>query len=298
VLIVSLASLALIAAEPPPAASAPSSVAEAKMLTERAKQEIAQEEKTWAEEAAREKEAEARRRQRFAEFSQDRVRLQQTLAEQEVKLKSLLARMESHQYKDRELQSRFKQLGQVLAARAEELRLAMARGIPYRLDKRLEAVDLLVRDLEGGNVSPEEGMNRLWTIGQNERRLAQDAEVYSGDFVEGETPSASSESASAPASSDASGSSDPIQVKYLRVGKQIMAFSSLDGSKLGVLRREARGPGADSGYAWVREKDMDRAARQAVKAAIATAEGKSVPGFVPMPIYKSAFAASSNGAAK
>ncbi|HKP95989.1 MAG TPA: DUF3450 family protein [Fibrobacteria bacterium] len=261
-LIIYLASLALMAGEAPPAVSGPATTAEAKMLTERAKQEIAQEEKAWAEETAREKEAEARRRQRFADFGQDRIRLQQTLAEQEEKLKASLAKMEGHQLRDKELQARFKQLGQVLSGRARELRAALAGGLPYRMDKRLETLDLLIRDLEGGNVSPEEAMNRLWAFEQNERRLAQEAEVYSGDF--------------------GGDGGDPIQVKYLRVGKQALAFSSLDGAKLGVLRK-------DSGYVWVREKEMDRETRQAVKLAIATAEGKSVPGFVPVPIWKSAF---------
>ena len=236
------------------------------MLVERAKQEIAQEEKLWTEEAAREKESEARRRKRFSDFSQDRLRLQGTLASQEEKLKANLAKMEAHQFKEKELQSRFTQLSQTLSIKAQQLRDAMAPGLPYRLDKRLETVDLLIRDIAGGNISPEEAMNRLWAIEQNERRLAQEAEVYSGDFAE-----------------DAG---DPIQVKYLRVGKQLLAFCSMDGSRLGILK--AANPPAQ-GYAWVREKEMDHTSRQALKLAIATAEGKAIPGFVSLPIWKTAF---------
>ena len=268
-----LASLAVMAGEtenqPAPQGGQPATAVEARMLAERAKQEIAQEEKTWIEETAREKEAESRRRQRFADFSQDRLRLQQTIAGQEEALKASLAKMEAHQLKDRELQARFKQLSQVISAKALELRAAMAPGLPYRLDKRLEALDLLVRDINGGNISPEEAMNRLWTIEQNERRLAQEAEVFSGDFAE-----------------DAG---EPVQVKYLRVGKQLLAFSSLDGTRLGILKPAAA---PATGYAWVREKDLDHAARQALKQAIATAEGKALPGFVGMPVWKSAFGSS------
>ena len=234
------------------------------MAMEKTKQEIAQEEKSWSEETAREKEAEVRRRTRYGEFTQDKQKVQQTLAAQEDKLKETLAKMEAHQLQERELQARFKQMSQVLVGRAKGLRGAMAAGLPYRLDKRLEGLDLLVRDLEGGNISPEEGMNRLWAIHQTEKRLAQEAEVYSGDFT-----------------GDAG---DPIQVKYLRVGKQMLAFSSLDGTRLGVLK-----PGTGNAYAWVREKDLDHAARQAIKNAIATAEGKSVPGFVPLPVWPASF---------
>lgn len=260
------------------AASAPNSAAEAKMLIERTKQEIAQEEKAWSEEVVREKEAESRRRQRFSEFSQDRNRMQQTLAAQEEKLKETLAKMEAHQYRDRDLQARFKQLSQVLSARTRELRAALALGLPYRMDKRLESLDLLVRDLEGGNISPEEAMNRLWAFEQSERRLAQEAEVFSGDFTGAGDASASS-------------NSDPIQVQYLRVGKQLLAFSSLDGTKLGVMRRMPPDSAAGkASYAWVRESEMDREMRLAVKEAIATAQGKSVPGFVPLPVWKAAFA--------
>ena len=267
--IVGYAVLALAAAEPVPAVSGPATAAEVKMALERAKQEIAQEEKSWAEETAREKEAEVRRRARYAEFSKDKLRLESSLAEQERKLSSLLAQMEGHQFKGRDLQARFRQLGQVVAEQAVKLRADMAKSLPYRLDKRLESVDLLIRDIEGGSVSPEEALNRIWGIHQNERRMAQDAEVYSGDFPQ-ET-------------------GDPLQVKYLRVGMQMLAFSSLDGTKLGVLV-----PGDSSGrYRWAREKDMDYAARQAVKQAVATAEGKSVPGFVPLPVWKNSFVAAS-----
>lgn len=266
------------AAQPVSTPANAATAAEAKMSVERAKQEIAQEEKTWSEEVAREKDAETRRRQRYSEFSQDRVRLQQTLAEQEAGLKATLAKMETHQYRERELQARFTRLSQVLSARAIELRAALASGIPYRLDKRLESIDLLIRDLAGGNISPEEAMNRLWSFEQAERRLAQEAEVYSGDF-----------------SGDAG---DPIQVQYLRIGKQLLAFSSLDGSKLGVMRQAAiddagsRDPVAGASkpaYEWVRESEMDREMRHAIKNAIATAQGKSIPGFVPLPVWKQAF---------
>jgi len=174
--------------------------------------------------------------------------------------------MEAHQFKERELQAHFKQLGLVLSAKARELRAALAPGLPYRLDKRLESLDLLVRDIEGGNISPEEAMNRLWTIEQTERRLAQEAEVYTGDFSE-----------------DAG---EPVQVKYLRIGKQLLAFSSLDGSRLGILKPLA--PPA-VGYVWVREKELDHATRQALKQALATAEGKALPGFVGLPIWRTAF---------
>ncbi|MEO7426346.1 MAG: DUF3450 family protein [Fibrobacteria bacterium] len=261
---VSFPLLARAAGESPVSASQPGTVTEAKMLIERTKQEIAQEEKTWTEETTREKEAESRRRKRFSDFGEDRVRLQQSLAEQEEKLKATLAKMETHQYRERELQARFQKLGQVLSSRAKELRAALAQGMPYRMDKRLETLDLLVRDIDGGNISPEEAMNRLWAVEQNERRLAQESEVYSGDF-------------------DA-GAADPIQVKFLRVGKQLLAFSSMDGSKLGILRKDS------AGYAWVRETELDRDARQALKVAIATAEGKALPGFVPLPVWRSAFA--------
>lgn len=247
----------------PGSASTP---AEAKMMVERVKQELAQEEKAWAEEVTREKEAELRRRQRFTEFSQDRQRLQQNLAEQEEKLKDFLARMEGHQYREKELKARFQALNVALAAQAKLLKADLAKEMPYQLEKRLEALTLIVRDVEAGNISPEEAMNRLWAKHQAERRLAQEAEVFSGDLAD--------EDAGA-----------PIQVKYLRVGKQALAFSSLDGTRLGILK-----PLPDSGYVWIREKVMDHATRQALKHAIATAEGKSVPGFVPMPLWKTSFA--------
>ncbi len=246
-------------------AAEPATAAEAKMQVERLKQDIAHEEKTWSEEVTHEKEAENKRRQRFTEFNQDKQHLQQAIAEQENKLKALLGKMESHQFKEKELQARFSQFNRVINAQALELRKVMSLGLPYQMDKRTSSLNLLSRDLQSENISPEEGMNRLWAVYQNERRIAQDAEVYSGDFNnEG---------------------GDPIQVKYLRIGRQILAFSSLDGMQLGILRN----PRAEQ-YVWMREREMDFATRQALKQAIATAEGKSVPGFAPFPIWKNTFA--------
>lgn len=256
-----LLTLLIMASGPLPAAPQPASLAETRMLIDKAKQEIAEEEKTWAAETAREKEAETRRRQRFSEFNQDKIRIQQGLSEQEEKIKALLATMEGHQLREKDLQSRFHQLNATVSERAKVLRSDLALGLPYRLDKRSAVLDLLMKDIEAGNISPEEAFNRLWVVYQNESRLAQEAEVYSGDFSGDE--------------------GDPIQVKYLRVGRQILAFSSLDGSKLGMLRTLAPGK-----YEWVREKDLKYESREAIKLAISTAEGKAVPGFVPVPIWR------------
>lgn len=250
-------------------AGLPSTPAEARMMIEKTRQDIAQEEKLWADEQAREKTAETKRRQRFADFNADKQRLQASLAEEEAKLKSLLAKMEAHQVREKELGLRFTALTRAIGAEALRLRGAMAPGLPYRLEKRLETVDLLARDIESENISAEESLNRLWAIYQNERRLAQEAEVYSGEY-------------------DLGNGGDPIQVKYLRLGRQVLAFSSLDGNKLGVLvPRGGR-------YVWTRETSLDFATRQALKQAIATAEGKSVPGFVPVPVWSLAFASAGN----
>ena len=108
----------------------PATPAEAKLQVEKIKQEIAFEEKAWSEEVAHEKAAEAKRKQRFSEFNQDKQHLQQSIAEQEAKLKALLAKMESHQFKERELQARFQQLSQVVRSQAQTLRVALALGLP------------------------------------------------------------------------------------------------------------------------------------------------------------------------
>ncbi len=260
-----------LAAEAPPAnpvlgkAGEPATVAEAQMLIEKTKQEIAEEEKSWSEETAREKEAETRRKKRFSDFNQDKLRLQQSLADQEQTLKGLLAKMEGHQLRTKELEARFRQLNLAIGGQAKLLRADLALGLPYQLEKREESLDLLVRDIAGGEISPEEAFNRLWVFYQNQSRMAQEAEVYSGDFNEE--------------------GGDPVQVKYLRVGRQCLAFTSLDGNKLGILKKT--GPGQ---YQWVRENDLDYSARQAIKEAIATAEGQRVPGFVPLPLWRESFA--------
>jgi Protein of unknown function (DUF3450) len=247
---------------------APASATESKMVIEKLKQDIALEEKAWAEETAREKTAEARRRQRHEEFTRDRLEMQKAIAGQEERITDLTAKLESLGLKEKEMQAHFQALNQVVAKESQVLMDSMAFEIPYRLEKRRETLALLNRDIEAGQISSEEALNRIWTFIQNERRLAQEAEVYSGDLLLDGTP-------------------DPIQVKYLRLGKQILAYASLDGTRLGVLK----GIPSDSlkvAYEWMREDKMDHQTRKAIKDALATAEGISVPGFVPIPIWRAA----------
>ncbi len=268
-ILTSLLSLMLTVAEIAPAGSTePATAAESKLTIERLKQEIAQEEKAWAEETSREKAAEERRRKRHEEFTQDRMEMQKTIAGQDERMKEMMAKLEALGLREKELQTHFQALNNVVARESQILMPSMDTEIPYRIDKRKESLALLNRDIEGGQISPEEAVNRIWTFLQNERRLAQEAEVFSGDLL-------------------LEGAAEAIQVKYLRLGKQILAYASLDGTHLGILKSIP----ADSQkvqYGWMRENEMDHQTRKTIKDALATAEGISVPGFVPIPIWRAA----------
>lgn len=254
----------------------PPTVTETRLLLDKVKQEIAQEEKAWAEETAREKEAEGRRKQRYLDFQGDKRKLETDLATLDQKIEGTVSRMDGLKAKQAEYEARFRNLLSVVEGETREARQAMNGTLPYRKEKRLEQLDLLAADIRKENIGAEEAFNRLLTnFYQMEARLASEAEVYSGDFEE------------------PGRNADPIQVKYMRVGKQVLAFMSMDGHKLGLLRRDASGA-----YAWVREKDLDLATRQALKKAIATAEEKSVPGFVNLPLPLGSFFADESSASR
>lgn len=225
------------------------------------KEQIAEEEKLWAEETKQEREKEAKRLERYKSFKDEKKELEQSLLKLDESIQQEINELERLKGQEQQSEYYFKQIREKTLSQIQKLEQYIIQSFPFQKDKRLENVKLLREDLEKDLVSFEEAFNRLLVILEKEVRLGEDSETYSGDFT------------------DENGST--FQVSYLRVGKRIHLFSTPEGSKLGMLDWSAGQPGR-----WIREDEMDMETRKLIREAIATGDDKALPGFVRVPLTK------------
>lgn len=245
-------------------------IAKMKLEIEKVKKEMATEEKEWAEEKAREVEGEKRRREHYDSFNQEKQGVQSGIQQIEDQIQQRMDQLEKLKMKTENLERQVQFLRTVVLDEVRDYQQLVQNGFPYRQEKRMETVQLLLDDLIKEKVSPEEGFNRLWVSYESEHNAASDAEVFSGqmNLPEGKT----------------------IAVKYLRVGKQVLAYITPAGDKMGVLV-----PKDSNQYDWVREDQLNFDLRSTVRHALAVAEGKAIPGFVAFPFWPQSFTRDQHG---
>jgi hypothetical protein len=235
------------------------------MEIEEIKKRIAEEENLWAEEKSEASKAEDRRKARLDEFRVEKQKLIQTVGSLEEEIQKAVSKIETHKNQKIALERNFDVLSQSILSETKFFAEAIQTTIPYQKDKRIENIKMIERDLFQDKVSAEEGFSRLFAAYAKELTLASDAEMYSGE-VEAE-------------------GGNKIAVKFIRVGKQVMAYSSPTGSHLGILR-----PKSPEEWVWVTHNDLDFDSRKAIRDAIAIAEGKAPPGFAELPFWLADFA--------
>ncbi|HSQ43097.1 MAG TPA: DUF3450 family protein [Fibrobacteraceae bacterium] len=235
-------------------------LSELRIQTEKVKKDIQEEEKSWAEEQSRETEAEKKRKERYEAYTQERIEMQKSLETLDQQIQERMDQVEEIKTRSSNMDGQVLFLRSVILSECRGYADLVANGFPYRAEKRTESIQLLIDDLAKDRISPEEGFNRLWVLYQAEQTAASEGEIYSGQM-------------------DA-GNGQTFAVKYMRVGKQALAYMSPAGDRLGILIK-----GKDGKWDWMRENAMDLDMRTRVRNAIAVAEGKAVPGFVPFPFW-------------
>lgn len=231
---------------------------------EKLKNSIAEEERSWAEEKQQEKQKEEKRQERYQNYKKEKLDLESSLAGLDVSIQKEVAELEALKNKEGEYQFYFRQIQDRLLSLISTVAGNIDASFSFQKDKRLEVIKLLKEDLESDRISFEEAFNRLLVICEKEIRLGEDSEVFSGDFPEK--------------------NGNVIEGKYLRLGKQILLFTSPDGKKLALLDGNS---GKDA--VWIRESEMDMDTRKNIRRAIATADDKALPGFIPVSLAKESF---------
>jgi hypothetical protein len=240
------------------------SVTQMKTEIENVKAQIAEEEKLWAEERNREVQSEQDRKKRYEDFVKEKQELNIAINKVDKEMATALSKIENLKQQRAGLESEFKSYSVVLLDLSQKLEQKLHTSFIYKRDKRAEEVGLLSTDLRTEKISPEEGFTRLWSLYQKEHTMASDAEVFSADVQTQD--------------------GQDVSVKYVRVGKQIMAYADPSGTYLGWLRLQ---DGQE--WVWIDEKNMDYDMRQSIRDIIAVAEGKAAPGFVSIPLFMKDF---------
>lgn len=239
-------------------------ISEMKIQMEKVRKEIQEEEKLWAEEKNRETEAEKRRKERYEQFNREKQDAQESLDRISQQIRERMDATENLKIRQDNLSGLTKFFRSIILEEVRQYLNLVENGFPYRLEKRTESTQLLIDDLVKERVSPEEGFNRLWVLYLAEHAAASEGEIYSGHIDPG--------------------TGTNVPVKFLRVGKQVLAYTTPSGDHMGFLLKSKGGE-----WEYMREKSMDFETRNMVRTAIAVGEGKAVPGFVAFPFPLSSF---------
>lgn len=137
-----------------------------------------------------------------------------------------------------------------------------SKDFPSGKEQRIASFTKLKSEIQEGDISPEEGINRLFTSLQNQLNLGYNTEIYSGihRFQNGKS----------------------AEGNFLRIGAVLLYFVSRDGSEIAYLKKK------DDGYSWV-EENILLEHREKIKLALQIVEGGATPQLGLLPIYQPLF---------
>lgn len=245
------------------AQSGPKTLSEAEMMIADLKKEISEEETRWAEEKARDTESEKKRKDRFLRFKNEKIALKKDLKVQEERVRVTMSKISQAEVLRKNWENKLEALEGQLQRSSESYVLRLDKGFPFELEKRQETAKLLVSDIRQDKSEPEAAFLRLDNAYNYEHRLAQDASVKAKPIKV---------------------ASREVEAKYARIGKQVLLYASGNGEYVGILNKTPEGD-----YVWVNQENLEYDKRQALRDAIAVAEGKALPGFVIIPVWRETF---------
>ncbi len=134
-------------------------------------------------------------------------------------------------------------------------------GFPYNQEERTTNISRLITDTEFASIAPEEIFNRYYNFLNRELLIGLDSEVYAKE-----------------------------NIKYLRIGWIILAYSDDQGKEVGILTKK------NGKLEW--KTDLDFAMRKAIRDSMKMVEGKKAPDLMDFPIPLSLIRESVKGVAK
>lgn len=187
--------------------------------------------------------------------------LQQKLAGVRAEIQKEQARESRAKLEVENWNARIKFFQTELERQARTLEALVQKSLPWQKDSRLDRVRALIRDLQAGTASPEEGFGRL--------RSLYDEEIRFGDEIVVQEQSVTRNNGAL------------INVKLMRLGNVAMFYVDQDSKYYGVLKNSS-----DSKTQWIEELDFKQ--REVVRRAIEVKGGKLPPELSQLPFWISA----------
>lgn len=130
----------------------------------------------------------AAQREELVGLAQRRAELEGEARREELRLRRTEAALSALRASATEAGEEEQAFAPVVLAAAEELRAYVRRGIPFRVEERLAAIDDVTAALERGELAPAKAAQRLWALHQDEARLVSESGMYRQAIeLEGET---------------------------------------------------------------------------------------------------------------
>ncbi len=162
---------------------------------------------------------------------------------------------------EKELELRQQYLKQVLIDLVKSLKFQIQEGFPFETESRSGTLNLLLKDLEETEMSAGEGIQRLMAICDYEEQLNTSADLISTEVT--------------------LTNQNRLPVKMLRIGKQVLAYASLEGERYGLMVKERTDN--KTMYQWQTD-NFSYEERKGIRTAIAVKEGKKPPQLVSFPV--------------
>jgi len=166
----------------------------------------------------------------------------------------------SFQNKSDEIKAREQSNKKLLLQIAAKLEERITGSLPWDIEKRLERIRVLKRDMETNNASLDEILVRLTSIYKDEIKLGDEITLQDQPVTRK--------------------NGEVINARVLKMGNQWMVYSDEEEKNFGVLSRTQTAQGVS--YTW--KEDLDFKEREAVRAALDIKSGKKPPGLVTLPL--------------
>lgn len=184
--------------------------------------------------------------------------LQQKLASVRAEIQKEQVRATQAKLEVENWNARIKYFQQSLAKEARQLTVLVQSSLPWQKETRLDRVNALVRDLDAGTASPEEGFGRL--------RALYDEEIRFGDEIVLQEQSLRRNNGAL------------INAKLLRLGNVAMFYVDADQKFYGAMMRSPQGDAK-----WLEELDFKQ--REWIRRAVEVKGGKLAPELSTLPFF-------------
>ncbi len=165
-----------------------------------------------------------------------------------------------HQNAAANIEAQKKALIRLLMAECESFALKIQQTVPLEREQRLQRIGVLKRELASGNVTVEEGFNRLNALYNEEIEFGDKIAMYRKPITRN--------------------NGDVVNAQILKLGNQWMVYMDEEEQYYGILQRKMEA--GKISYTW--KESLDFKEREAIRKAFDIKTAKTPPTLVALPL--------------